>query len=473
MRKNKNSKLRQNKTAKHNKKRRELRKLLKKKEAAALGRQNLIYQLYQTIIHFFPDLFDRMRQIEDHRKKGEYELAALITACIAMFVLKEGSRNAFNNDRKEGKFAKNYKKIFKMPLPHMDTVDNVMRELKEDELEELKKHMVRNLLEKKTLHKYRFLNQWFIVAIDGTGVMTFAEKHCDNCLHQTSEKGKTTYSHKVLEAKLVCGNGFSISLATEWIENPDGEYDKQDCEQNAFKRLEKKLKSYYPRLPICITVDGLYPNEPFFEICQKNDWRFIVTFEDGNLPSVWKTIERLKPFITVDQEISETNIEEGKTISRIYRWINGIDYRGYELSWIEYEKVTENPTEKTKKVSHFVYLTDIEISQKNAKEVVFSGRLRWKIENEGFNTQKNLGYELKHKYSRVSYRALKNYYQCLQIGHIINQLLELSLRFRESLKGKTTIKHLWKCMLALLTFGDIDEEIVGALEQVRGQYRFV
>ncbi len=158
-----------------------------------------------------------------------------------------------------------------MPLPHMDTVDNVMRELKEDELEELKRHMVRNLLEKKTLHKYRFLNQWFIVAIDGTGVMTFAEKHCDNCLHQTSEKGKTTYSHKVLEAKLVCGNGFSISLATEWIENPDGEYEKQDCEQKAFKRLEKKLKSYYPRLPICITVDGLNPNEPFFEICQKND----------------------------------------------------------------------------------------------------------------------------------------------------------------------------------------------------------
>lgn len=41
------------------------------------------------------------------------------------------------------------------------------------------------------------------------------------------------------------------------------------------------------------------------------------------------------------------------------------------------------------------------------------GRLRWKIENEGFNIQKNLGYELEHKYSRVSFVALKNYYQIL------------------------------------------------------------
>lgn len=49
--------------------------------------------------------------------------------------------------------------------------------------------------------------------------------------------------------------------------------------------------------------------------------------------------------------------------------------------------------------------------------------MRWKIENEGFNEQKNNGYELEHKYSEVSLRAAKNYYQCLQIACIINQLL--------------------------------------------------
>jgi hypothetical protein len=51
----------------------------------------------------------------------------------------------------------------------------------------------------------------------------------EQCLHRTSKKGKTTYFHSVLEARLITPNGFSVSIATEWIENPEsGEYDKQD-----------------------------------------------------------------------------------------------------------------------------------------------------------------------------------------------------------------------------------------------------
>ena len=68
-----------------------------------------------------------------------------------------------------------------MRLPHMDAVDSVMRVLKENELEELKTSMLRNLLEKKSLHKFRFLKHWFVVAVDGSGILSFSEKHCDHC----------------------------------------------------------------------------------------------------------------------------------------------------------------------------------------------------------------------------------------------------------------------------------------------------
>jgi hypothetical protein len=104
------------------------------------------------------------------------------------------------------------------------------------------------------------MKRWFVVAIDGTGVMNFSQKHCEHCLYKRSKRGKLSYFHNVLEAKLITPNGFSISIATEWIENPQGEYDKQDCELKAFKRLAAKLKKPFPRLPICITADGLYPN---------------------------------------------------------------------------------------------------------------------------------------------------------------------------------------------------------------------
>ncbi len=131
----------------------------------------------------------------------------------------------------------------------MDTVDRVMRHLKTEQIERLKQRMVQTLLRKKVFHNQRYRNRWFTVAIDGTGVMSFDEQHCEQCLHKTSKKGRTTWMHHVLEARLVTANGFSISLMSEWIENPaDKAYDKQDCERKAFTRLASRLKQAFPRL---------------------------------------------------------------------------------------------------------------------------------------------------------------------------------------------------------------------------------
>jgi len=206
----------------------------KQQRQKAEAKQDVVGQLHKTIQHFFPNLYEWMREIEDFRRKSSYELAEVITASIAMFIFKSGSRNALNNQRQEKHFKKNYVKLFKLDLPHPDTVDRVMRRLPPECLEKLKHKMVQTLLNKKAFHKYRFQNRCFVVAIDGSGVMSFSEQHCEHCLHKTLQKGKTTYFHNVLEAKLITPNGFAISLATEWIENPSGEYDKQDCERKAF-----------------------------------------------------------------------------------------------------------------------------------------------------------------------------------------------------------------------------------------------
>jgi hypothetical protein len=38
--------------------------------------------------------------------------------------------------------------------------------------------------------------------------------------------------------------------------------------------------------------------------------------------------------------------------------------------------------------------------------------------------------------------AIQNYYQAMQIAHLINQLVELSQRFAQRLTDKMTVKHL-------------------------------
>jgi len=123
--------------------------------------------------------------------------------------------------------------------------------------------------------------------------------------------------------------------------------------------------------------------------------------------------------------------------------------------------------------TRFVHLTNLEINYLSAPLISQTGRLRWKIENEGFNVQKNQGYALQHKYSRVSWLASKNYYQCLQMAHLINQLLIFSTAFQQHLTGKMTIKHLWKRLIGALTYADIDAQALTEQVRVKHQIRFV
>lgn len=97
----------------------------------------------------------------------------------------------------------------------------------------------------------------------------------------------------------------------------------------------------------------------------------------------------------------------------------------------------------------------------------------WKIENEGFNTQKQRGHALQHKYARVSWRAAKNYYQCLPIGHLINQSMILSTTFQPFLQGKMTCRHLRQAMVAFLLYGHLSRSTLDKLGQRRFQIRLV
>ena len=101
----------------------------------------------KTINRYCPKLFEWMDILPDKRKGSDYELSEIITGCIAMFVFKETSRNAFNLDREEVNFRDNYLKIFKKRLPHMDTVNRVISQLSAKEIESIKQALVAGLIE--------------------------------------------------------------------------------------------------------------------------------------------------------------------------------------------------------------------------------------------------------------------------------------------------------------------------------------
>jgi hypothetical protein len=312
--------------------------------------------------------------------------------------------------------------------------------------------------------------------VDGTGVMTIDKANVEkfpNALTNTSKNGVITYFIKVLEAKLVTNTGFVISIATEWIEN-DGEYDKQDCELKAFARLAEKIKKFFPHLPICIVADGLYPNKTIFGICKKNNWGFIITFKDGNLPSVWEDIEGLRKIRAEKDKKEESSTVKrkekinGKEVTssiektNTYSWINDLLYENFTLNFLEMIEEENGIT-----THRFVYVSSITIGHQNVREIAENGRIRFKIENEGFNVQKNLGYGMTHKYSRVSMNAVKNYYICIQIAHIINQLFELREDVKELVIGRQTMNGLWRFFVAYFCFEDLSETLSGVRKEKR------
>ncbi|MCP4401128.1 MAG: hypothetical protein GY801_28000 [bacterium] len=84
-------------------------------------KRNLMFRLHTTIDHHFPDLYEKIEAIPECRKQPHCIMLELIMAGIAMFLFKKASRNTMNNERDEPQFRKNYERLFKARLPHMDT----------------------------------------------------------------------------------------------------------------------------------------------------------------------------------------------------------------------------------------------------------------------------------------------------------------------------------------------------------------
>jgi len=253
----------------------------------------------------------------------------------------------------------------------------------------------------------------------------------------------------------------TIPLLSEWVANDSGEYDKQDCELKAFKRLAVRLKACFPRLPVCILADGLYANVALMDICQSYEWQFIVVFKDGNLPSVWEEVKSLIPLEknnTCEQIVGDSTY----WYTYRYQWIKDIEYQKHKIHWIKCTK--EDLLRKTgeKKTNDFVFLTSMNVDRQNVASILKAGRARWSIEDH-FNTQKNRGGELHHKFNRINFDAVKNWHNIRQLACLKIEFVEYTAQIKTLMNEnskKMTLKEIWENLNALLVMNSVEEVIV-------------
>ena len=386
-------------------------------------------------------------------------------ASIMLFLLKCDSRNDFNLKAKDEQFCKNYYRMFRLHLPGMDAVNELFEKMDTEELKRLRCRIIHALIEKKIFHKIRFFDKYFYVAIDGTGAYNWGDTPPEEiqpyALKKESKNGVVSYTGQVLEAVLVCINGMTIPLVTEWIANDGQPYDKQDCEMKAFKRLAVRLKEYFPRLPICILADGLYSNSSIMDVCQRYEWKYITVFKDGNLPSVWQEVDSLLPIVKKDCTREQKLADATCRIIRNYRWVKDIPYQKHNIHWIECVQRTIHSKTSEENEKRFVFLTNLDVKHNNIDAILMAARGRWWIE-EHFNTQKNRGGALHHKFNRKIIDALKNWHSVRQLACIMLQLImhTKELMQLKAVKGvKMTWKELWKNLNSYLSMHLIEETI--------------
>lgn len=431
------------------------------------GRKIEVKIFLKTIWHFFSGFSGWLQSIPDSRnkKKITYTLGQLFWVGVFLFLFKLNSRRNIKFRLTSAGFISNLKLMlnsskYSEKVPHGDTVNYLLERVPFEYIANVRTEMLRALIRKKSFVKDRLLDKYYLIVIDGTWMLSFNKRHCKNCLKRDMGKEKYIYYHPVLEAKLVTFNGMALSIATEFIEN-DGT-SKQDCELKAFYRLVKKLKSDFPQMKICLSMDALYAAKPVFDICKKNHWKYIITFKE-NMPATYVEFESLKKLQTKNKG-NFTNTE----VIQDYQWVTEIDYEEHLLNALECVETNKNDNKTTK----FVWLTNLQVTQNNFSQIAYGGRLRWKIENEGFNMQKNGGYGLEHAYSEDPV-AMKNFYLLLQIAHIINQLMEKgSLLKNKLLKIYGSLKNFSIALWRAFVSNAIDPDEIHKFLNTRIQIRF-
>lgn len=398
---------------------------MKRKEQRLLKKLELepAAGLIKTQKHFYSGLQNRLNEVADPRDKRYtlYNCSTLIgtgiTKNICGIPTMQQMTCAFNDEnciQNISNFVGNQKK----ELPHYVTLNDFLKRLDPGELQKVRKDIIYHLIRMKSFDNARFQKKWLII-VDATWLQTYHEKQDEFCMcreyRQEDGTKRCLWYRMALEAKIVLGDDLVLSFDTEFIENNaadarhqkkmNAEQVKQDCETKAFKRLAKRMKEDFPRLPVMILGDSLYAGEPVFDMCKKNHWNYLIRYKEGSIPSIMQEYGEIP---------EKGHGKKGKT-----EFVNEIGYKKHEVNILKYE---EKQVRKKQVVEvKFQWLTDMELTETNAYAVAMTGRKRWKIENEGFNTQKNLRYDLEHANSH-DWNAIKNHYLITQIADIFRQL---------------------------------------------------
>ncbi|MFK7948114.1 MAG: transposase, partial [Saprospiraceae bacterium] len=182
--------------------------------------------------------------------------------------------------------------------------------------------------------------------------------------------------------------------------------------------------------------DALYANEPHIEDLQSKGFDYIINVKPTSQKTLFKQVEgRRKRKQTNQYSYTENGIKHS------FEYINNLVLTNsgkVRVNFLHYQQTTFNKDGTVKKITTFSWITSIKINKNNVRNIMKAGRSRWKIENETFNTLKNLGYHFEHNYGHGKDHLSTTFAFLMLLAFLIDQIIQAACHI-----FKTIEKHIF------------------------------
>ncbi len=397
-----------------------------------------------TADRLFQRVYTGFGGIEDHRAgNATIALADGLMSGFAMFSLKDSSLLEF--DKRRLSKESNLETIYGIgQVPSDSQMRSIIDPVSAVALKPLYKTIFEEVERSQVLEEMKYLGKYYLLSVDGTGYFSSKKIHCNSCLEKKNTKtGEITYSHQLLGGAIVHPDFKTvIPLAPEPIIKQDGET-KNDCERNAAKRFLAQVRQDHPDLPLIVVEDALSANGPHIRELIKHNMRFILGVKEGDHTFLFDYVAAAHQA----GQTTEYEYREGGVRHR-FHFINQVPLNASKqdllVNFVQYWEIDGD------RIQYFCWLTDFTLYKWNVSAIMRGGRARWKIENEAFNTLKNLGYHFEHNYGHGQQNLSVNFALLMMLAFLVDQVQELAWGLFQAVLGKEgSRKSLWDHIRAL------------------------
>jgi hypothetical protein len=386
-------------------------------------------------------LHEQFDSVRDPRPgKVENPLGDVLMAAFAMFSLKDKSLLAFDHRRRDPN--DNFRTIYGINNVPSDTqMRAILDPVDPEDLRAPFLQIFRRVQRGKVLERFSYLDDCYLLSLDGTTYFSSSNIHCASCLVKNHRNGNITYSHQLLAATLVHPDLKEvIPLAPEPIVQQDGQT-KNDCERNATRRWLKRFRQEHPHLPVIVVEDALSANAPHLRDLREARAHYIIGVKPGDHAFLFQHLQ------TLDEagQMQVLTLHDPTTgILHHFRFCNGAPLN--ESNPDELVNVLEYwELHRDGKVQYFSWITDFFLTPENVWDIMRGGRARWKIENETFNTLKNQGYHLEHNYGHGEQNLSVVLALLMMLAFLVDQVQQACCPLFQAAWNKMKTKcHLWE-----------------------------